>query len=294
MLWLGSWRLDCWVAARLGERVTEPLHIHRWPAAPDATAKPQIAANMLLVHGLGEHAGRYARFAARLNAHGIGVIAPDLPGHGRSPGARGDAPGLASMVDRLEPCWAELDPGRPRLLMAHSFGGLLAVQLALRHADAVAALLLSSPFFGFGTPPKAWQRFMARILLRVVPAVGVPTGLDTTALARDPQVALDYRADPLVHDRMSPRVFAEAELTHALIPALAPRLPMPVLVWHGDADRLTGFAGSQHFAAKLTNPRGAFIGVAGGFHELLNDHGHEALEQRVLDWIATALANPPA
>lgn len=253
-------------------------------------AKPQVAANLLLVHGLGEHAGRYARFAARMNAHGIGVVAPDLPGHGRSPGARGDAPGLASMVDSLEPVWAELDRAKPRLLMAHSFGGLLAVQLALRHADAVAALLLSSPFFDFGTPPKPWQRFMARILLRVVPGLGVPTGLDTTALARDPQVALAYRADALVHDRMSPRIFAEAELTHALIPALAARLTMPVLVWHGDADRLTGFAGSQRFAARLRHPKGAFIGIAGGYHELLNDHGHAELEQRMLEWIAGVLS----
>lgn len=273
--------------------MTEPLHVHRWPAAADATARPQIGANLLLIHGLGEHGGRYARFAARMNAHGIGVIAPDLPGHGRSPGARGDAPGLASMVDSLEPCWAELDPAKPRLLMAHSFGGLLAVQLALRHADAVAAMLLSSPFFDFGTPPKAWQRFMARTLLRVVPGLGVPTGIDTTALAHDPQVAIDYRADPLIHDRMSPRVFAEAELTHGLIPAFAARLTMPVLVWHGDADRLTGFAGSQRFVAKLKNPKGAFIGVAGGYHELLNDHGHEALEQRVLDWIAVVLEGAP-
>jgi len=190
------------------------------------------------------------------------------------------------MVDRLEPSWAELDTTRPRLLMAHSFGGLLAVQLALRHPHAVSALLLSSPFFDFGTPPKAWQRFMARILLRVAPGLGVPTGLDSSALAREPQVAIDYHADPLVHDRMSARMFAEAELTHTLIPALAARLPMPVLIWHGDADQLTGFAGSQRFAGRLTNPKSAFIGVAGGYHELLNDRGHEALEQRVLDWLA--------
>jgi alpha-beta hydrolase superfamily lysophospholipase len=261
------------------------LHVHRWPAPAGANAQPHIDANLLLIHGLGEHAGRYAQFAAGLNAHGIGVVAPDLPGHGKSPGARGDAPGFAAMVDSLEPAFASLDRTRPRFVLGHSFGGLLAVQLALRHVDLVKALLLSSPFFGFGTPPKPWQRFMARMLLKIVPGLGVPTGLDTGALARDPQVAIDYLADPLVHDRMSPRLFAEAELTHALMPALGVRLPMPVLVWHGDADRLTEFAASQRFASKLKNPKGAFIGVAGGYHELLNDQGHEALEQRVLEWL---------
>lgn len=266
--------------------MTESLHVHRWPASAIAGAPPQTAANMLLIHGLGEHGGRYAKFAARLNAHGISVIAPDLPGHGRSPGTRGDAAGFAALVDSLEPHWVELDAIRPRLLLGHSFGGLLAVQLALRHADAVSAMLLSSPFFGFGTKPRAWQRFMAKMLLRVIPSLGVPTGLDTSALASDPKVAIDYRADPLVHDRMSPRLFAETELTHSLMPALAKRLPMPVMVWHGDADRLTEFAASQRFAAQLKHPNSRFYGVAGGYHELLNDHGHEALEQRLLDWIA--------
>ena len=265
------------------------MHIQRWPASGIALAQPQIAANILLMHGLGEHAGRYEKFAARMNAHGIGVLAGDLIGHGNSPGSRGDAPGLAAMVDAIEPQWAELDANKPRLLLGHSFGGLLAVQMALRHAGSVSALLLSSPFFGFGTPPRPWQRFMAKMLLRIAPGMPAPAGISASALARDPQVIAEYLADPLVHNRLSPRLFAEAELTHALMPALAARLPMPVLIWHGDADRLTEFAASQRFASRLKNPKSAFIAVAGGYHELLNDHGHEALEQRVLNWLAATL-----
>jgi len=256
------------------------LHVHRWPAAPPVTA------SLLLIHGLGEHAGRYGHFAQRLNAAGIVVLAPDLPGHGRSSGARGDAEGFATMVDAIEPFWREVDERKPRFLLGHSFGGLLAVQLALRRGAEVNGLVLSSPFFGFGTPPKPWQRVLSRWMLKLAPGLGLPTGLDPNALARDPQVAIDYRADALVHDRLSARLLAEAQITHRLLPALSPRLSMPTLIWHGDADRLTSFGASAAFARGLTHAKSAFIAVSGGYHELLNDHGHQRIEDQLLEWLA--------
>lgn len=242
------------------------LHLQSWPAQ----GSPRGSA--LLLHGLGEHAGRQQVLAQWLTAAGLQVLAPDLPGHGRSPGRRGDAAGRTSLVASLRPLWEALPETAPRLLVGHSLGGLLATALAAELPDPPHAMVLSSPFFAVGTAPKAWQRAAARVLLKLAPALGLPTGLDAQALSHDPAVVAAYRADPLVHDRLSARFYAAITATQARLPELARALSaVPVLLWHGSADRLTSHGATQQLAAQFRAAGSTFLSVPGGFHELYHD-----------------------
>lgn len=243
----------------------------------------------LLLHGLGEHSGRQSVLAGWLSKAGLAGVLPDLPGHGQSAGRRGDAPDVDWMLDRLLPAWQRLDASRPRLLVGHSFGGLLAVALAARLHTQVHALVLSSPFFDVGTSPKAWQRLAAKLLRRLAPGLPLPTGLDARALSRDPQVAQAYRSDPRVHGLLSARLYAAMQATQARLPALLPVLRMPVLLWHGSADRLTSCPASARLAPLLQHPLSRMHTVEGGFHELYHDLGAAQLEQQLRGWLDQVL-----
>lgn len=242
------------------------LSLQHWPA------QGRQCGSALLLHGLGEHAGRQQVLAGWLAAAGLQVVAPDLPGHGRSPGRRGDAASMATLVHSLRPLWESLPDAAPRLLVGHSLGGLIATALAAELPSAPRAMVLSSPFFDVGTAPRAWQRIAARVLLRLAPAIGLPTGLDPRALSHDPAVVAAYRADPLVHDRLSARFYAAITTTQARLPELARALSaVPVLLWHGSADRLTSHPATQQLAAQFRAAGSAFLSVPGGFHELYHD-----------------------
>lgn len=242
------------------------LALQRWPAHGTSRG------SALLLHGLGEHAGRQLLLGAWLAAAGLDVVAPDLPGHGRSPGKRGDAADMGTLLAALRPLWAGLPSIQPRLLVGHSFGGLIATALAAQVAGDLRALVLSSPFFDVGTQPRAWQRIAARLFLKIAPAVALPTGLDARAVSHDPAVVAAYRADPLVHDRLSARLYAAIQSTQAALPALAGALSqVPVLLWHGDADRLTSHAATERCAPLFTASGSGFHSVPGGYHELYHD-----------------------
>lgn len=259
------------------------LYLEHWPA------KGSRRASLLLLHGLGEHGRRHARTAEWLAAAGVEVRVPDLPGHGRSPGRRGDAPGIEWLLDTLEPHWAALDPAQPRFLYGHSFGGLLATLLCLRHVGECAGLVLSSPFFGLAREPALWRRLAASVLLRLAPALPLPTGLDASALARDQSVVDAYRADPLVHDRLSARLYAAIRSSQAGLEARLRGFPVPVLHWHGRADRLTGMGASAALASHWPSPHSRFIPVADGLHELLNDPVGDDLRKTLAEWLSAQI-----
>lgn len=263
------------------------LRVHHWPAVT-----PPARGSVLLLHGLGEHALRHSKTAQWLATDGLNVIAPDLPGHGRSPGRRGDAPHIESMLDAVQVEWERFNAPRPHFLLGHSFGGLLAVPLALRLGAALDGLVLSSPFFDVARAPAAWQRFAAWIFLRIAPSLPLPTGLDVTALSRDPQVIAAYRADPLVHGKLSSRLYASARALQPQLETIAAQLKLPVLHFHGDQDRLTSCPASVRIAKHWTHPRSRLEVVPGGFHELHDDLDAAKFYQQLRDWIAQQLDAP--
>ncbi|MGH9041122.1 MAG: lysophospholipase [Acidimicrobiia bacterium] len=256
------------------------LWSHRWE--PDGAPVGVIG----LIHGLGEHAGRYGDLVDRLTGTGYAVCAIDLRGHGRSGGPRGHTlvDECLTDIDRLLDDAARRFPGCPRFLYGHSFGGLLVLTHLLRRRPAVAGAVVTGPALHTDLRAQKLKVLATQVLGRFLPAVTLPSGLDAGLISRDPDVVAAYRADPLVHDKVSLGFGCQALDAIDRTLAHAGELSVPTLVLHGGADRLTFPSGSR-----------ALAGAAGGectlrivddlYHEVHHEPERAAVFDQIVAWL---------
>ncbi len=211
-------------------------------------------ATLAIVHGLGEHSGRYGNVVAALVPQGYAIHAFDLRGHGRSPGPRGHVDSWADFrndVGAFLQMVRETEGGRPLFLMGHSMGGLIVLEYVLHHPEGLRGVIASAP--GLSTEGlSASMIAMAQILSRIAPRLSLRTGLDAEGISRDPAVVQAYRNDPLVHDRGTPRAAVAGREAIEWTLAHAADLAVPLLIVHGTADRLVPCAASRVFYERVT------------------------------------------
>ena len=265
------------------------LHTRQWE--PDGP----VRAVVVLVHGLGEHSGRYGHVAARLTGAGYAVASFDLRGHGASDGRRGDTRFADAFgdIDVVLTRAAERWPGRPAFLYGHSLGGLLVVAYTLDRRPAVAGVVATGPALRTALRDQKVKVALVRLLAPLLPRLTLPSGLDDRGISRDPAVVAAYRADPLVHGRASLGFAHDAmEWADAAL-AGAARFPVPLLLLHGGADRLTDPAGSRAFAAALGEP--ATLTVYDSlFHEIHNEPEQSRVLDDVVAWLDHHVPSGPS
>ena len=256
----------------------QALLLHDW-TAPAGAPRAQV----LLVHGLGEHAGRYAPLAAELHGWGFAVRAYDQRGHGLSGGARGGLPhdtalldDLAAVIDATRSMHQQRgQPGLPLILLGNSLGGLVAgrfVSLQLRPVDA---LVMSSPALDPGL--SAFQKVLVATLPAIAPNLRVNNGLDPRFLSHDPAVVAAYRADPLVHPKISARLARFIATAGPSTVAAAAHWHVPTLLLYAGDDHLVSPAGSRAFAAVARASAQVQPGILSAqvfeslYHEIFNE-----------------------
>lgn len=264
------------------------LHGHRW--MPDAAPKSVI----LLAHGLYEHLARYAHVAAHLTARGHAVYAIDHWGHGRSDGTRGFVPAFSVYADGMEGLLRHVEvehPGVPLFLLGHSMGGLMAADHLLTHQALYRGAVFSGPAFQPTKPPPRLTVWIGRFLSWIAPRVGV-IALDSSAVSRDPAVVADYLADPLVHKgKIGARLGAEMLATMVHVQAHAGQIHLPLLVLHGEADRLAGVSGSRQFVASVGSADKGIKTYPGLFHEIFNEPEQADVLNDASTWLGAHLPN---
>jgi len=244
---------------------------------------------VVLVHGLGEHAGRYDHVAQFLVRGGFGVRGYDQYGHGESAGVRGGLPGadrlLADLADVIESTRVRLTGGQPLIVLGHSMGGLVAARLVAMHPGLVDGLVLSSPALDAGL--SGFQKLLLSVVPRIAPNLAMGNGLDANYLSHDPAVVAAYKADPLVHDRISGKLARFISDAGAATMARAMQWKVPTLLMYAGADRLVNPAGSRTFAAMA--PRGVVTSQCfdGLYHELFNETepGRSEVFALLQDWL---------
>lgn len=264
------------------------LHIMNTPA-------PRARGTVLIVHGLGEHCGRYARLAQELRDDNWSTILYDQRGHGRSPGPRGVIPSATSLLEDLATVIDRVK-ARPLVLFGHSMGGVVASRfvaegLAERPAPwsrYVDALVLSSP---------ALMRRLGRTdklklaLGRLTPNTTVRNGLDSSKISHDPAVVQAYQSDALVHDRVSPRLVHFILDAGELVRERASRWRVPtLLLWAGD-DALVDARGSELFAAATPHAIVETHSFPALYHELFNESepGRGEVIKVLREWLGRAV-----
>ncbi|MFQ5814772.1 MAG: alpha/beta hydrolase [Anaerolineae bacterium] len=246
-----------------------------------------------LVHGLGEHSGRYAHLAAFLNQAGYALLAFDLRGHGKSEGQRGYAPSYEVLLNDISHFLeeaAERYPDRPRFLYGHRLGGSLVIEYALRRRPSLAGMIASGPLFRTAFEPPAWKITLAKIMCSLWPTLSMSNELDRQGLSRDPEVVRAYNEDPLVHDRVSARL--GMDMLEAGLWALghAAEFPLPLLLMHGSADRLCSAQASREFAAQAGH-RCTLKIWDGFYHEIHNEPEQGQVFTYLLEWLNSNLGN---
>lgn len=241
----------------------------------------------VIVHGLGEHAGRYNALAERLNQWGFSVRAYDQHGHGDSNGQRGAMPTdphlLDDLADILDDTRRHTDPRIPVILFGHSLGGLVAARLVSLNLRKIEGLVLSSPALDAGMNPV--QKLLVAVLPRIAPNLRVGNGLNPQYLSHHAGVVQEYRDDPLVHDRISARLARFITEAGPATLACAPGWRVPTLLLYAGADKLVNPAGSRAFAAAAPANLVMSHCFEGLYHEIFNEVEREAVFGRLKAWL---------
>jgi alpha-beta hydrolase superfamily lysophospholipase len=235
-----------------------------WPAREART-------HAVIVHGLGEHAMRYAALAQWLNSRGVTVHAYDQRGHGKSDGARG---ALAAPDNLLQDACAVIDyaaalGGTPPLLLGHSMGGLVVASILTKRARPLRAAVLSSPALDLGL--NIFQKMLLAVLPRIAPNLAVDNGLKVDKISHSAEVVERYQKDPLVHPKATGRLVAWMAATTAAVAAQARNIEVPTLLMYASADELVKPAGSRRFAKSADPKLVQAVEIKGAYHEIFNE-----------------------
>jgi alpha-beta hydrolase superfamily lysophospholipase len=254
------------------------LRYRAWDAA-------EPRAIVRIVHGLGEHGGRYQALAEVLVERGISCCALDLRGHGTSGGRRGHAPSFHAILDDLAGFTRETAVGgRPAFLLGHSLGGLVALRgIQEGRAGVLGGAILSAPALALvGDSP--WRRPAGALLSRLLPALGLPNGIPPEHLSHDPAAVSAYVDDPLVHDRISPRLYVEMLAAMRSAARDAPEVILPVLLLVPGDDRVTdartALAVADRFSGEV-----AIRSYPAFYHEPFHEQGREKVFADVAAWL---------
>jgi alpha-beta hydrolase superfamily lysophospholipase len=240
-----------------------------------------------VVHGLGEHSGRYERFANGMAPFGMATYALDLRGHGKSPGERGHVDSWAQWVDDAAGFVAHVqgETDGEVVPLGHSFGGVVMLSTVRSgKLKGIRRFVLSSPALRLKASVPAWKTSAAGLMSRIAPRLALDNEVDAANVSRIPEVVAAYRSDPLVHRKISSRLYsewrraAEDNLLHAA------ELTLPFLILAGTDDRLIDPAGSQELHAR-TPGKSELRMLEGRYHEPFNDLGSDDVFAAIAEWL---------
>lgn len=251
----------------------------------------QSRAVIALVHGLGEHVGRYDHVAQALTDAGYALVGFDLRGHGKSGGARGHFPSLDVVMGDIRQFLQFLSqryPNVPQILYGHSLGGLLALAYAVQNNKlGLKGVMVTGSALRSALQEQKAKLAMARILGALAPALTISSGLDANTISRDKTVVEKYVNDPLVHDKTSLGLGKAALTAIDLCFARAREFAYPLLIMHGKADALTYPSGSEDFArlAGETNKDVTLKLWDNLYHEIHNESEQAEVFQVMIEWL---------
>lgn len=237
---------------------------------------------VILVHGLGEHSGRYGKLISMLNDAGFAVYTFDWPGHGKSPGKRGQT----SVEEAMEIIDSIIDEiGEKPFLFGHSLGGLTVIRYAETRPDRIRGVVASSPALAKSPKTPGFMVVLAKVLGRIAPGLTLSNGIDPNLLSRNPDAVKRYIEDPLIHDRISGKlgmsIFTNMEKAHED----AGRIKVPILLLVGTGDLITPPEGSRKLFEELKVEDKEIKEFEGAYHEVFEDpEWGEEFHRAIVEW----------
>mgnify|MGYP000187108665 CR=1 FL=1 len=250
---------------------------------PDGDAK----AVLLVVHGLGEHSGRYMNVVNHFVPLGYAVYGLDHIGHGKSEGAREFVKRFEDYADTLTIYYTmvkDWQPGKPVFLLGHSMGGLIASHYLLDHPD-FAGVIISAPAVKIGDAVSQATITMGKLMSAIAPKMGV-LALDAGAISRDPAVVDAYANDPLVfHEKTPARLAAEMLKAMSRVTEEAGTITLPMIIVQGGEDKLVDPSGAQMLYDKAQSKDKTLKLYPGLYHEVFNEPERAQVLADVEEWL---------
>jgi len=240
-----------------------------------------------LVHGMGEHSGRYEQWATKLTEQGFAVVSFDLRGHGRSDGLLGHSPAYHALMNDIDLLFAkqkELFPSQPVFLYGHSLGGNLVLNYVLRRVPNITGVIATSPWLRLNMQPPKVLLFFAQLMRSIAPALSQNTNLDASFISRDANEVTRYKSDKLIHGKITVSMFLSIVEAGKWALNNAHLLTVKSLIMHGTGDKIASYKASQEFVEKSQNYTELKL-WSDAYHEL----HHEPERQQVFDYLVNWL-----
>ena len=249
---------------------------------------------LALIHGLGEHTGRYLHVGKTMTDAGYALVGFDLRGHGRSGGSRGHFPSMQSALQDIRQFFKYLVqryPDIPHFLYGHSLGGLLSLTYTLHYPTGLNGVVVTGAALRSPLQEQKAKVALANVLGSLLPTVTLPSGLDATTISRDAEVVKKYVNDQFVHDKTSLGLGKAAIKAIEYCFAYAKEFKPPLLIMHGGADKLTFSSGSEDFARLASeNNKDVTLKLWDGlYHEVHNEPEKAEVFKVMLEWLEKRL-----
>lgn len=260
------------------------LTLYQQSWLPEADCRAVV----VVIHGINEHSGRYARLAADLNRQGYAVYGMDLRGHGKSEGRRAWISSFDEFLDDIEILLdrvAQRQPGKPIFLLGHSMGGLVVAWLAISRPPQVDGLIFSGPAILVGGKVFPVLRRLAAFFSRVWPSLRL-VRMGYRFISRDPRVVEDFKNDPLVfHGRFPVRTGAEILRVAKLVQRRMAEIRLPLLIMHGTADIVADADGSRRIYDLASSTDKTLRLYDGLYHEIFNEPQRDRVVSDLITWL---------
>ncbi len=269
------------------------LHLQAWlPGEPGSDEATAVRAAVAVVHGYGDHGGRYGWLGEAMAARGFAVYVYDLRGHGLSSGTRGQIGRFDEYLDDTEAFLGDVrrrQPGKPLFLLGHSLGGLICTRLAEERPPDVAGLVLSSPFLALVADVPPSKVVGAKLLAVVWPGRDIGNTVQAADLSRDPGVVASYVTDPLVHHVAPARWAARTLAAQEAAMADAGRIALPLYLLYGTNDPVADPAYAEALFDRVASEDKTVRAYRDLLHECFNEVGREQVFADLAEWITERL-----
>ena len=253
------------------------LYVQHWTPNTATTR-----AHLLIIHGYGEHSGRYHEFAQHLSNYAIATTAFDLRGHGRSSGARGHIDNFSDYLNDVERVAISL--GKPTFLLGHSLGGLIALDYYRDRTPNFKGLIVTNPYLKLAMKVSWMKRTSVEILSRYLPTLRIPNGLSAKNLSHDMEIVREYDRDPLVFHTLTGNWYRESSRAQQRV-CKQNQLAVPLCFVYSEGDNLVSPVASRTLAEQLESPDKTIINQGTDYHEVLNEIGRSNLFTKLTAWI---------